>query len=119
MKLPDFLIPYKLPLYIIIGVLCLSVVAWASNSFPRHSVLQEILDQQAKDIKTEYEKKIEEKEVVIQGLETKLQASKKVVNGLNEEIKRLGIARGQINEPTTQKETVDRFNKLGYISIIK
>ena len=106
--------PYKLILYVLAGVLLLSVLVWISNSNPRQSVVRDILDQQAKIIEAEYKIKIKEKEVVIEELQKKIEDSKKVEVGLKNEIKRLSIERGKIYEPTSRKESMDRYNKLGY-----
>jgi hypothetical protein len=114
MKLPDVLIPYKIPLYIFLGVLFLMIAVWISNSYPRDSVMRNMLDRREKEIRLEYKEKMEENNKIIKGLEVKLQDSKKIEVGLQNEIKRLGIARGKIYEPTTRKETVDRFSSIGY-----
>lgn len=114
MKLPDILLPFKLPIYLFIGVLLLAVVAWGANSFPRESVLQDLLDKQAKQIEQKYITQMEEKDIEIAGLESKIQASKKIEKGLNDEIKRLRVERGKIYEPKDRKEAIERFNKLGY-----
>jgi hypothetical protein len=117
MKFPDMLIPFKLPIYAIMGILILSLIIWASNSFPRESVLQTILNERESEIRTEYIQKIKDKEVVIADLEVKLQASKRIVDVLNVDIDKLRKAKGKIYEPKTRQETLDRLVGLGYIPI--
>ena len=48
--------------YVVLAVIILVTVAWVSNSFPRKSVLNDVLKSREAEIRAEYQQKIIESE---------------------------------------------------------
>jgi len=117
MVIKDLVNKYKIQLIIVGTVVIFAFGIYVSNSFPRDSVLQDILTKQEQKIREEFKKQIEEKDTKIQELTTKLEDSQKVVTNLNISIEKLKKARGDLHAPISTKETIERFNNLGYPTI--
>ncbi len=100
--------------YVVLAVIILVTVAWVSNSFPRKSVLNDILKSREAEIRAEYQQKIIESENTILQLRKEINDSNNRIISLDLEIKNLKKKKSEIKKPQTPQEIIDAFTALGY-----
>jgi hypothetical protein len=105
---------YKIPLYLLGCILILVLVGWIANSYPRKSVLDDFIAKERIKIYQEYKYDIKAKDEKIKILNDKILVSEKILSDMVIAAKKLEAKKKNVQKPITNKETMDRFNKLGY-----
>ena len=105
---------YKIPLYLIGGLLILVIVGWVANSFPRQSIIDDYIKKEATKIEEKYKADIKERDAKIKVLDERIQANDEILSNIMISVKKLEKKRDDVKKPTTRQEAVDRSNKLGY-----
>ena len=100
--------------YIVLAIILLVTMAWASNSYPRKSVVDGVLKARESEIRAEYTTTIKAQETKIIELQTSINDSKVRIGKLDTEIVKLKKKKIDIKKPVTPQETLDTFKALGY-----
>jgi len=103
--------------YIVLAIIILVTVAWASNSYPRKSVVDGVLKNREAEIRAEYTTTIKTQEDKIIALEKSINDSKVKISKLDTEIVKIKKKKIDIKKPETPQETLDTFKALGYEAI--
>lgn len=104
----------KIITYILAGLLILSVVAWASNSFPRSSVVDRIVKEREIEIDKKYQEQIDTKNGEITSLNGQLEQSEKNYTNLKSQYLKLKKDYSNVAKPKDVPETKRRLNDMGY-----
>ncbi len=100
--------------YVALAIVLLCLVAWTANSFPRKSVVDDVLKAREAEIRQEYETKIAANNIKIKEQDVIIETSQVKLDGLNKEIKRLKAKSAAVKPPVSDKETRDALIELGY-----
>lgn len=104
----------KILTFIIVGFLVLSIVAWAANSFPRQSVVDQIIKDREVEIDKKYKEQIAEKDAQIGSLNEQIAQSEKEYANLKKTYLNLKKAYSNVEKPKDVQETKRRLNDMGY-----
>ena len=107
-------------IYGILGLVIIFVlIGWLSNTFPRQSIVDGIVKQTKEQIEKDTKKQLEEKQSEIDKLVNDLKLSQDESESLKIKYEKLKGEYNRVKPPKTTKETVDRFNNLGYPSSVR
>jgi len=104
--------------YAIFAIILLATVAWVANSFPRKSVVDDVIKDREIEIKAEYEKQINERDNAIVILKKNIEEKNSKIVILDKELQNLRQKRLAIKEPKTLQEIIEVLKTLGYNPII-